>query len=57
MRDLFNGNGEYYDRVITKLDSFDSLDDAMIYIHDNYHWNSKSEGARLLVELLAHKLF
>ena len=57
MRDLFGGNNEYYNRVISKLDSFDSLDDAMIYIHDNYHWNSKSEGARLLVELLARKLF
>lgn len=57
MRDLFNGNSEYYDRVITTLDSFDSLDEAMIYIHDNYHWNPQTEGARLLVELLAHKLF
>lgn len=57
MRDLFGGNNEYYDRVITKLDSFDSLEDAMIYIHDNYHWNTQSEGARLLVELLARKLF
>ncbi|MBP3439772.1 MAG: hypothetical protein J6K24_00775 [Tidjanibacter sp.] len=57
MRDLFNGNSEYYDRVINTLDSFDSLDEAMIYIHDNYHWNPQTEGARLLVELLAHKLF
>lgn len=57
MRDLFNGNNEYYDRVITKLDSFSSLDEAMIFIHDNYHWNPQSEGARLLVELLARKLF
>lgn len=57
MRDLFNGNSEYYDRVITKLDSFDSLDEAMIYIHDTYHWNPQSEGARLLVELLARKLY
>lgn len=57
LRDLFGGNNDYYEAAIEKLDSFDNLDEAMLYIYDNFHWNPNSEGARLLMELLARKLF
>ena len=57
MRDLFAGNNDYYEMAIERLDSFDNLEDAMLYIHDTFHWNPNSEGARLLMELLARKLF
>lgn len=57
LRDLFGGNNDYYEAAIDKLDSFDNLDDAMLYIYDHFHWNPNSEGARLLMELLARKLF
>lgn len=57
LRDLFGGNNDYYETAIDCLDSFDNLDEAMLYIYDNFHWNPNSEGARLLMELLARKLF
>lgn len=57
LRDLFAGDSDYYERAIDRLDEFDSLDEAMLYIYDNFHWNPNSEGARLLMELLARKLF
>lgn len=57
LRDLFGGNNDYYETAIDRLDSFDNLDEAMLYIYDNFHWNPNSEGARLLMELLARKLF
>mgnify|MGYP003299319754 CR=1 FL=1 len=57
LRDLFGGNNDYYEAAIEKLDSFDNLDEAMLYIYDHFHWNPNSEGARLLMELLARKLF
>lgn len=57
LRDLFAGDSSYYEEAIEKLDSFESLDEAMLYIYDNFHWNPNSEGARLLMELLARKLF
>lgn len=56
MRDLFGGNNDYYEKAIDQLDSFDNLDEAMLYIYDNFHWNPNSEGARLLMEFLARKL-
>lgn len=57
LRDLFAGDGDYYNEAIEHLDSFESLDEAMLYIYDNFHWNPNSKGARLLMELLARKLF
>ena len=57
MRDLFAGSNDYYETAIDRLDSFDNLDEAMLYIYDHFHWNPNSEGARLLMELLARKLF
>lgn len=56
MRDLFAGDNVFYNNVISELDSFESLDEAMLYIYDNHHWNANSEGARLLMELLSRKL-
>lgn len=57
MRDLFAGDADYYESAISTLDEFDNLDEAMLYIHDNFRWSPNSEGARLLMELLACKLF
>lgn len=57
LRDLFASDSDYYDRAISTLDTFESLDEAMLYIYDNYHWNPNCEGARLLMELLARKLY
>lgn len=57
LRDLFAGDNDYYESSITKLDEFDNLDEAMLYIYDNFRWSPNSEGARLLMELLARKLF
>ncbi len=56
MRDLFAGDADYYESAISVLDEFDNLDEAMLYIHDNFRWSPNSEGARLLMELLACKL-
>lgn len=56
VRDLFRGDTELYDKTIGDLDEFDDLDDAMLYIHDNFQWDPNSEGSKLLVELLVNKL-
>lgn len=56
IRDLFRGDSALYEETVAKLDSFDDLDDAMLYIHDNFHWDPNGEGSKLIVELLVHKL-
>ena len=56
IRDLFAGDDAEYEKAIDELDSFDNLDDCMIYIVENYAWNPNSEGAKFIMQLLERKL-
>lgn len=56
VRDLFRGDEALYEQTIEALEGFGDLDDAMLYIHDNFQWDPQSEGVKLLVELLVNKL-
>ena len=56
LRDLFHNNHDYYEAAIDQLDEFEDIDEAMLFIHDNFQWNPNSEGAKLLVEMLSNKL-
>lgn len=56
LRDLFAGNEEHYNTTINMLNSFEDLDDCMIYIVENFTWNPDSEGAKLIVSLIERKL-
>ena len=56
LRDLFAGDVPLYERTIDKLNSFEDLDDCMIYIVENFRWNPDSEGAKMLVSLIERKL-
>lgn len=55
IRDLFGGDSDAYEQAITELDGFHDLDECMIYIAENFAWNSSSDGARFLMELLERK--
>lgn len=55
IRDLFGGDGAACDRMMATLNEFQTIDDCMIYIAENYAWNPNSDGAKLLVELLERK--
>lgn len=56
LRDLFNGDVPLYERTIDALNSFEDLDECMIYIVENFRWNPDSEGAKMLVSLIERKL-
>ena len=56
IRDLFDGDGDAYNQAIAELDAFDSFDDCMIYIVENYAWNPESEGAKFMMQILERKL-
>ncbi|MDE5962757.1 MAG: hypothetical protein K2G58_01765, partial [Alistipes sp.] len=55
IRDLFGGESDAYDAVMQKLNSFESLDDCVIYLTENYTWNSNSDSVRMLMDLLERK--
>ncbi|MBR2629068.1 MAG: hypothetical protein IKD24_05205 [Alistipes sp.] len=54
MRDLFDDDRMRFEVVIDELDAQETFDDAMIYI-SGFAWNSASEGAKLLMNLLKLK--
>lgn len=56
IRDLFDGDSDAYAEAIATLDGFDSFDDCMIHIVENYAWNPDSEGAKFIMQLLERKL-
>ena len=56
VRELFGGDSRLYEQSMEVLDSYESLDEAMLFIYDNFDWNPNSEGAKLLVDLLMRKL-
>lgn len=54
INELF-GSGEALDSAIERLDSFDNLNDCMVYIIENYEWNPHSEGAELMMSLIRRR--
>ncbi len=56
IRDLFGGNAGDFDAALLELERFDNLEEALLYINDNFDWNPECEGARMMVELLVRKL-
>ena len=54
-RDLFDGDNQAFEEAIAALDEYETLDDCMIYIVENYEWNPDSEGAKFIMQLLERK--
>lgn len=55
-KELFAGNAGLYSKTIKTLNEFDSINDAIIYIEDNFSWNNDNEAANQLIELVRRKL-
>lgn len=56
IKDLFDGDADQYDNVISELDAMDSFDDCMIYIVENFAWDPNTDGAKFIMKLLERKL-
>ncbi|MFR9671698.1 MAG: hypothetical protein SNI72_02180, partial [Rikenellaceae bacterium] len=50
--DLFDGDFEKMKQTLAELDSQPTLDDALIYIAENYMWSGDEDGAKLLLTML-----
>jgi hypothetical protein len=55
-KELFNGNAELYAKTIQKLNEFSDINDALIFIQENFSWDDKNEAANQLMELVRRKL-
>jgi hypothetical protein len=55
-KELFNGNAELYARSIRQLNEYTDINDALIYIQENFSWDEKNEAANQLIDLVRRKL-
>lgn len=56
MNELFGGNADLYEETIGRLDEMTSIEDAVIWLNDRFHWDGESAAAQLLSDLLVRKL-
>lgn len=56
IRNLFGGNSEAFNATMVQLNTFNDLDDALLYIQDHYDWNPDDESVKLIIDLLERKL-
>ena len=55
-KELFGGNAELYKNTIKVLNEFSDINDALIYVQENFHWDENNEAASQLLELVRRKL-
>ncbi|MBP3331934.1 MAG: hypothetical protein J6K90_05125 [Tidjanibacter sp.] len=55
-RDLFGGNVRACEAALDELDKMQNIDDALLYIHDNFNWDRKREGTQKVMDVLMRKL-
>lgn len=56
INELFGGDASAFDAAVTRLDGFANLNDAMLWIYDNYDWDPENAGTKLLVDIVVRKL-
>ena len=56
VRELFGGSEDLYAQTIAQLDNFTSIEDALIFICDNFGWTRDNEAASRLFDILDAKL-
>ncbi len=56
IRDMFDGDAAAFDAAIDRLDGFTDLDEAVIWLRDNFDRSADNPGMQLLVALVERKL-
>lgn len=55
-KELFSGNAELYARTIKQLNEYTDINDALIFIQENFSWDENNEAANRLIDLVRRKL-
>lgn len=56
IRELFNNNETLYEQTINELNRETDLDEALIYIGENFRWRGDSAAAQQFINMLIKKL-
>lgn len=55
IKELFNGDSTRYSETLSHLNSFADLNDAIIYLQDNFEWAESNENAAKFIDLVRRK--
>ncbi len=55
IKELFNGDSARYSETVSHLNSFSDLNDAIIYLQDNFDWAEGNEYAAKFIDLVRRK--
>ncbi len=55
IKELFNGDSARYSETLSHLNSFADLNDAIIYLQDNFEWAESNENAAKFIDLVRRK--
>jgi len=55
IKELFNGDSARYSETINHLNSFVDLNDAIIYLQDNFEWSESNDYAAKFIDLVRRK--
>ena len=56
IRELFNNNESLYEQTLNELNKETDLDEALIYIGENFRWRGDSAAAQQFINMLIKKL-
>ena len=56
IKELFDGNSKSYEDTLNKVNQFNDIAEALIYIQENFSWNENNKAANKFIELIRRKL-
>ena len=56
IRELFNNNEKLYEQTLNRLNTETDLNEALIYIGENFRWSGESQAAQRFINLIMKKL-
>jgi hypothetical protein len=56
IKELFNGDSKLYEDTISKVNQFNDIAEALIYIQENFNWNENNKAANKFIDLIRRKL-
>ena len=55
-KELFNGDSNLFEDTLNKVNQFNDIADALIYLQENFNWNENNKAANKFIELVRRKL-
>ncbi len=55
-KELFDGDSKSFEETLNRVNQFNEISEALIYIQENFSWNENNKAANKFIELIRRKL-